>query len=48
MEQKRFVETGKTLFFGEYLYDQMVPANRFLSKLTCPPKTDPTFILRSG
>ena len=33
MEQKRFVETGKASFFGEYLYDQVVPANHFLRKL---------------
>jgi IS5 family transposase len=33
MEEKRFVETGKTSFFGEYLYDQVVPANHFLRKL---------------
>lgn len=33
MEKERFVETGKTSFFGEYLYDQVVPANHFLRKL---------------
>ena len=30
MEQPRFVETGGGTFFGEYLYDQVVPQNHFL------------------
>jgi IS5 family transposase len=30
MEQTRFVETGSGTFFGEYLYDQMVPQDHFL------------------
>ena len=25
MEQMKFVETGSGTFFGEYLYDQVVP-----------------------
>lgn len=33
MEQKHFIETGKASFFGEYLYDQVVPENHFLRKL---------------
>jgi len=33
MEQRRFVETGSGSFFGDYLYDQVVPANHFLRKL---------------
>jgi transposase len=33
MEQQRFVETGSGSFFGEYLYDQIVPAEHFLRKL---------------
>lgn len=33
MEQPRFVETGRNSFFGEYLYDQVVPQSHFLRKL---------------
>ena len=33
MEHQRFVETGKGSFFGDYLYDQVVPADHFLRKL---------------
>jgi hypothetical protein len=33
MDQKCFVETGNTSFFGEYLYAQVVPADHFLRKL---------------
>ena len=33
MEQQRFVETGNNSFYGEYLYDQVVPADHFLRKL---------------
>jgi transposase, IS5 family len=33
MEQQRYVETGKNSFYGEYLYDQVVPQDHFLRKL---------------
>jgi len=33
MEKQRFVETGNSSFFGEYLYDQVVPAHHFLRQL---------------
>ena len=33
MEQQRFVETGRDSFFGDYLYDQVVPPDHFLRKL---------------
>jgi IS5 family transposase len=33
MEKERFVETGSSSFFGEYLYDQVVPARHFLRQL---------------
>jgi hypothetical protein len=33
MEKVRFVETGSESFFGNYLYDQVVPAQHFLRKL---------------
>jgi len=33
MEKQRFVETGSSSFFGEYLYDQVVPAHHFLRQL---------------
>jgi len=33
MEKERFVETGKSSFFGDYLYDQIVPEDHFLRKL---------------
>ncbi len=33
MEKPRFVETGSSSFFGEYLYDQVVPQGHFLRQL---------------
>lgn len=33
MEQTRFVETGRDTFFGDYLYDQVVPQDHFLRVL---------------
>jgi transposase, IS5 family len=33
MEKPRFVETGSNSFFGEYLYDQVVPQDHFLRQL---------------
>lgn len=33
MEKPRFVETGSSSFFGEYLYDQVVPQGHFLRHL---------------
>jgi IS5 family transposase len=33
MEQKRYIETGSNSFYGEYLYDQIVPQDHFLRKL---------------
>jgi len=33
MEQKRFIETGNNSFYGEYLYEQVVPQSHFLRKL---------------
>jgi IS5 family transposase len=33
MEKEHFVETGRDSFFGEYLYDQIVPKDHFLRKL---------------
>jgi transposase, IS5 family len=33
MEKQRFVETGSSSFFGEYLYDQVVPTHHFLRQL---------------
>jgi IS5 family transposase len=33
MEKERFVETGRSSFFGDYLYDQIVPKDHFLRKL---------------
>ena len=33
MEKQRFIETGNNSFFGEYLYDQVVPAEHFLRQL---------------
>ena len=33
MEKEHFVETGKDSFFGDYLYDQIVPEDHFLRKL---------------
>ena len=32
-EQQRYVDTGSNSFFGEYLYDQVVPQGHFLGKL---------------
>lgn len=33
MEKPRFVETGSGSFFGDYLYEQVVPAQHFLRQL---------------
>jgi len=33
MEKQRFVETGEHSFYGEYVYDQIVPTDHFLRKL---------------
>jgi transposase, IS5 family len=33
MEKERFVETGGGSFYGDYLYDQIVPKDHFLRKL---------------
>jgi len=33
MEKERFVETGKNSFFGDYIYDQIVPQDHFLRRL---------------
>jgi len=33
MAEERYVETGKNSFFGDYLYDQIVPQDHFLRKL---------------
>lgn len=33
MDKPRFVETGKSSFFGEYVYDQVVPPGHFLRQL---------------
>ena len=33
MGKERFVETGKNSFFGDYVYDQIVPKDHFLRKL---------------
>ena len=33
MEQQRFIETGNHSFYGEYLYDQVIPGDHFLRKL---------------
>jgi IS5 family transposase len=33
MEKERYVETGRSSFFGDYLYDQIVPEDHFLRKL---------------
>jgi len=33
MAKERFVETGKNSFFGDYIYDQIVPQEHFLRKL---------------
>lgn len=34
MEKQRFVETGNDSFYGNYLYDQVVPQEHFLRKLS--------------
>jgi len=33
MEKERYAKTGKDSFFGDYLYDQIVPQDHFLRKL---------------
>jgi Transposase domain (DUF772) len=33
MEHQRYVETGSNSFYGEYLYEQIVPQDHFLGKL---------------
>jgi len=33
MEQKRYVKTGNNSFYGDYLYDQIIPPDHFLRKL---------------
>ena len=33
MEKPNFIETGTSSFFGEYLYDQVVPQGHFLRQL---------------
>jgi len=33
MEKEQFIETGKGSFFGEYLYDQIIPEVHFLRQL---------------
>jgi len=33
MAKERYVETGKNSFFGDYIYDQIVPQDHFLRKL---------------
>jgi len=33
LEQQRYVDTGSNTFFGDYLYDQVVPQVHFLRKL---------------
>jgi hypothetical protein len=33
MENKRYKETGEQSFYGEYLYDRVVPEDHFLRKL---------------
>jgi transposase, IS5 family len=33
MEKQRFVETGSSSFFGDYLYDQVIPQGHFLRQL---------------
>jgi hypothetical protein len=33
MDQTRFIETGSGTFFGEYLYDQVIPQDHFLGIL---------------
>ncbi len=33
MEKQCFIETGSSSFFGEFLYDQVVPQGHFLRHL---------------
>ena len=33
MSSERFQSTGKSSFYGDYLYDQIVPQDHFLRKL---------------
>jgi hypothetical protein len=33
MEQTRFVETGNSTLFGEYLYDQVIPQDHFFADI---------------
>jgi IS5 family transposase len=33
MEKQRFIQTGEHSFYGEYVYDQIVPKDHFLRKL---------------
>jgi len=33
MKKKRYIETGKSSFYGNYLYEQVVPQDHFLRKL---------------
>ena len=33
MEQERFIETGGNSFFGDYLYDQIVPSDHFFAQV---------------
>ena len=33
MEQQLYVDMGSNSFFGDYLYDQVVPQDHFLRKL---------------
>jgi IS5 family transposase len=33
MDKERYIETGRGSFFGEYLYDQVIPEDHFLKKL---------------
>jgi transposase len=33
MEKEHFVETGRNSFFGDYLYDQIIPEDHILRKL---------------
>jgi IS5 family transposase len=33
MGKERYVETGKSSFFGDYIYEQIVPQDHFLRKL---------------
>jgi hypothetical protein len=40
MEQERYVKTGSGTFFGDYLYDVVVPQDHFLRKLREPVDWD--------